>query len=162
MTQFVKTQHYNGVAMQRTVKNFGGQKVWRKELLQDIGGKNFGEKACVVSCNQLEISAALPFRQVSKRIANVETDFRNCPRNKHRSSDSVLRLVGWLSRLIHCGSHDPWLSVLKRMAKSTELLKKSFRANGKLELPTTLILCPLAVRNIIDEDIKTFGRVPRG
>ena len=48
----------------RTVKNFGGQKVWRKELLQGIGGKNFGEKARVVSCNQLEISATLPFRQV--------------------------------------------------------------------------------------------------
>ena len=82
----------------RIVKNFGGQKVWRKELLQDIGRKNFGEKACVVSCNQLEISAALPFRQVSKRIANVGTDFRNCPTNKHRCSDSVLRLVGWLSQ----------------------------------------------------------------
>jgi len=25
------------------VKNFGGQKVWRKGLLQDIGEKNFGE-----------------------------------------------------------------------------------------------------------------------
>ena len=67
-----------------------------------------------------------------------------------------------ISRLIHCGSHDPWLSVLKCMAKSTELLKKSFRANGKLELPTKLMLCPLEVHNIIDEDIKTFGRVPRG
>ena len=33
----------------RTVKNFGGQKVWRKGLLQGIGGKNFGEKVCVVS-----------------------------------------------------------------------------------------------------------------
>ena len=61
-----------------------------------------------------------------------------------------------ISRLIHCGSHDPWLSVLKRMAKSTELLKKSFRSNGKLEMPTTLMLCPLAVRNIIDEDLKTL------
>ena len=55
----------------RTVKNFGGQKVWRKELMQGIGGKNFGKKSCVVSCNQLEISAALPFRQVSKCITNV-------------------------------------------------------------------------------------------
>ena len=85
----------------RTVKSFGGQKVWRKELLQGIGGKNFSEKACFFSCNQLEISATLPFRQVSKRIANVETDFslsRNCPRNKHRCSDSVLPLVGWLSQ----------------------------------------------------------------
>jgi len=27
----------------RTVKNFGGQKVWRKGLLQGIGEKNFGE-----------------------------------------------------------------------------------------------------------------------
>jgi len=27
----------------RTVKNFGGQKVWRKGLLQGIGKKNFGE-----------------------------------------------------------------------------------------------------------------------
>jgi len=27
----------------RTVKNFGGQKVWRKGLLQVIGEKNFGE-----------------------------------------------------------------------------------------------------------------------
>ena len=83
----------------RTVKNFGGQKVWRKGQLQCIGGKNFGEKACVVPCNQLEISAALPFSQVSKRIAN-ETDFslsRNCPRNKHRCIDSV-PLVGWLSQ----------------------------------------------------------------
>ena len=79
--------------MYRTVKNFGGQNVWRKELLQGIG-----EKACVVSRNQLEISTALPFRQVSKRIENVETDFRNCHRNKHRCSDSVLPLVGWLSQ----------------------------------------------------------------
>ena len=31
----------------RTVKNFGGQKVWRKGLLQSIGGKNFGEKSVV-------------------------------------------------------------------------------------------------------------------
>ena len=31
----------------RTVKNFGGQKVWRKGLLQGIGGKNFGEKSVV-------------------------------------------------------------------------------------------------------------------
>ena len=87
--------------MYRTVKNFGGQKVWRKELLQGIGGKNFGEKVCVISCNQLEIRAVLPFRQVSKRIANVETDFilsRNCPRNKHRCSGSVLPLVRWLSQ----------------------------------------------------------------
>jgi len=29
--------------MYRTVKNFGGQKVWRKGLLQGIGEKNFGE-----------------------------------------------------------------------------------------------------------------------
>ena len=84
----------------RTVKNFGGQKVWRKELLQGIGGKNFGEKASVISCNQLEISAALPFRQVSNRIANVEMDFRNCPRNISIDAviASVLRLVGWLSQ----------------------------------------------------------------
>ena len=85
----------------RTVKNFGSQKVWRKGLLQGIGGKNFGEKACVVLCNQLEISTTLPFRQVSKRITIVETDFslsRNYPRNKHRCSDSVLPLVGWLSQ----------------------------------------------------------------
>jgi len=27
----------------RTVKNLGGQKVWRKGLLQGIGEKNFGE-----------------------------------------------------------------------------------------------------------------------
>ena len=87
--------------MYRTVINFGNQKVWRKELLQDIGGKNFGEKACVISCNQLEISAVLPFIQVSKCIANVEMDFsvsRNCPRNKHRCSYSVLPLVEWLSQ----------------------------------------------------------------
>ena len=96
----------------RTVKNFGGQKVWRKELLQSIGGKNFGEKACVISCNQLEISAALPFRQVSKRIANVETDF-SLSRNCHRCSDSVLPLVdGYLNvnSLWKLG-YDPWLSV---------------------------------------------------
>ena len=31
----------------RTVKNFGGQKVWRKGLLQGIGEKNFGEKSVV-------------------------------------------------------------------------------------------------------------------
>ena len=83
----------------RSVKNFDSQKVRRKELLQGIGGKNFGKKVCVVSCNQLEISIALPFRQVSKRIANLETDFslsRNCPRN--RCSDSVLPWVGWLSQ----------------------------------------------------------------
>ena len=49
----------------RTVKNFGGQKVLRKGLLQCIGGKNFGEKHVSFPCNQLEISAALPFRQVS-------------------------------------------------------------------------------------------------
>ena len=30
----------------RTVKNFGGQKVWRKGILQGIGEKNFGEKVC--------------------------------------------------------------------------------------------------------------------
>ena len=87
--------------MHHTVINFGGQKVWRKELLQDIGGKKFGEKACVISCNQLEISAVLPFIQVSKPIANVETDFsvsRNCPRNQYRCSDSMLPLVGWLSQ----------------------------------------------------------------
>ena len=54
-----------------TVKNFGSQKVWRKELLQGIGGKNFGKKACVVSCNQLEISAALPFRQVSQMLKRI-------------------------------------------------------------------------------------------
>ena len=84
-----------------TVKYSGVQKVWQKELLQGIGEKNFGEKACVISCNQLEISAALPFRQVSKHIANVKMDFslsRNCPRNKHRCSDSVLPLVEWLSQ----------------------------------------------------------------
>jgi len=27
----------------RIVKNFGGQKVWRKGLLEGIGEKNFGE-----------------------------------------------------------------------------------------------------------------------
>ena len=32
-----------------TVKDFSGQKVWRKGLLQCIGRKNFGEKACVIS-----------------------------------------------------------------------------------------------------------------
>ena len=37
----------------RTVKNFGGQKVWQKGLLQGIGGKNFGEKACVVSVQSI-------------------------------------------------------------------------------------------------------------
>ena len=37
----------------RTVKNFGGQKVWRKGLLQGIGGKNFGEKACIVSVQSI-------------------------------------------------------------------------------------------------------------
>ena len=47
----------------RTVKNFGGQKVWQKGLLQGIGGKNFGEKPVSFPCDhQLEISAALPFR----------------------------------------------------------------------------------------------------
>ena len=61
----------SGSIIYRTVKNFGGQKVWRKELLQSIGGKNFDEKECVVSCNQLEISAALPSRQVSKRITKL-------------------------------------------------------------------------------------------
>ena len=48
----------------RTVKNFGGQKVWRNGLLQGIGGKNFGEIVYVsFPCNhQLEISAVLPFK----------------------------------------------------------------------------------------------------
>ena len=36
-----------------TVKNFGSQKVWRKGLLQGIGGKNFGEKARVVSVQSI-------------------------------------------------------------------------------------------------------------
>ena len=27
----------------RTVKNFGGKKIWRIESLQSIGGKKFGE-----------------------------------------------------------------------------------------------------------------------
>ena len=27
----------------RTVKNFGGKKIWRIESLQNIGGKKFGE-----------------------------------------------------------------------------------------------------------------------
>ena len=38
-------------------------------------------------------------------------------------------------------------------------MKKSFRANGKLEMPMHNTHA-LAVRNITDEDIKTFGRVP--
>jgi len=32
----------------RTVKNFGGQKVWRKGLLQGIGEKNFGEFSPII------------------------------------------------------------------------------------------------------------------
>ena len=41
------------MSVYHTVKNFGGQKVWRKGLLQGIGGKNFGEKACVVSVKSI-------------------------------------------------------------------------------------------------------------
>ena len=41
------------ILMYHTVKNFGGQKVWRKGLLQRIGGKNFGEKACVLSVQSI-------------------------------------------------------------------------------------------------------------
>ena len=39
--------HYQYHLYYRTVKNFGGQKVWRKGLLQSIGGKNFGKKSVV-------------------------------------------------------------------------------------------------------------------
>jgi len=40
--------HYVGrskchAVVYRTVKNFGGQKGWRKGLLQGIGEKNFGK-----------------------------------------------------------------------------------------------------------------------
>ena len=38
------------IGIYHTVKNFGGQKVWRKGLLQSIGGKNFGEKSVVSVC----------------------------------------------------------------------------------------------------------------
>ena len=96
----------------RTVKNFGGQKVWRKGHCKALAEKTLAKKHVSFPCNQLEISATLPFRQVSKRIAN-ESDFslsRNCPRNKHRCINSVLPLVA-ISRLIHRESHDPWLSV---------------------------------------------------
>ena len=61
---------------------------WRKKTLAK-------KHVSFDSCNQLEISAALPFRQVSKRIAN-ETDFSLF--TKHRCIDSVLPLVGWLSQ----------------------------------------------------------------
>ena len=96
-----RTNTWQYFLLYRTVKNFGGQKVWRKGLLQCIGGKNFGEKACVVSVHSIRNKRRATFiRQVSKRIAN-ETDFslsRNCPRNKHRCIDSALPLVGWLSQ----------------------------------------------------------------
>ena len=68
-----------------------------------------------------------------------------------------------ISRLIHCGSHDPWLSVLKRVAKSTELLpEEELSCKREIGNAHDTHALPLAVRNIIDEDIKTSGRVPRG
>ena len=49
----LKIKHRELVEQYRTVKNFGGQKVWRKGLLQGIGEKNFSEKACVVSMQSI-------------------------------------------------------------------------------------------------------------
>jgi len=34
---------YNNAFLYRIVKNFGGQKVWRKGLLEGIGEKNIGK-----------------------------------------------------------------------------------------------------------------------
>ena len=45
-------------------------------------------------------------------------------------------------------------------AQIQRLLKNSFRANG-WEIGNAHDTHALAVHNIIDEDIKTFGRVPR-
>ena len=76
------------------------KKLWRSKFGEKGYCKALAEKVAkkhvLFLYNQLEISAALPFRQVSKCIAN-ETDFslsRNYPRNKHRCSDSVLPLMG--------------------------------------------------------------------
>ena len=67
-----------------------------------------------------------------------------------------------ISRLIHCGSHDPWLSVYKSAwlspAIEEELLS---RLSCKREIGNAHDTHAVAVRNIIDGDIKTVGRFPR-
>ena len=59
-----------------------------------------------------------------------------------------------ISRLIHCGSHDQYKSAWLNPAIKEEL-------SCKWEIGNTHDTHALAVRNIIDEYIKTFGRVPR-
>ena len=82
----------------RTVKTLVVKKFGEKGYCNALAEKTLVKKHVSFDsflCNQLEISAALPFRQVSKRIAN-ETEFSLS--RKHRCIDSMLSLVGWLSQ----------------------------------------------------------------
>ena len=80
---------------------------------------------------------------------------RNYPRSKHRFSDSVLPLVEWLSQSSLWKPYHEYKSAWLNPVIEEVLLCEQEIGNAQQNTHD------VAVRNIIDGDIKTVGRVPR-
>ena len=107
--------------MYHTVKTLAVKKFGERGYCNALAEKTLAKKHVSFSCNQLEISAALPFRQVSKPWIIYS---QNALQMKQISVfpgiileiniDSLIAFCFWWDgylKVNHCGSHNPWLSV---------------------------------------------------